>query len=418
MDAPLRTRFNQHFSEGLYARMSALMDERLATPRFEFRLAETPLFLPADLRARCAQVSDEILAIIRRPAIIEACQAAIPERYRAPRPDRLPHFVAIDLAIVRGAGGDLEPRLIELQGFSSLYGMQLVQGQIWSEVAASIPGMPGRFTPLFSGLDEAGYLDLLRRTVIADAATEEVILLDLDPESQKTAPDFHATARLLGVRSVCVTELRREGRRLLAPPPGGRGAPIPVRRILHRVVFDELERRQVSMCFDYRDDLDVVWVSHPNWYWVWSKYTLPLIEHPSAPRTFRLGSLERLPDDLSRYILKPIFSFAGRGVVVDLDRPTLEAIPPSERDGYLLQEKVEYAPALIAPDGSGVKAEVRMMYLRPEGDDRLRLAINLCRLSRGKMHGVDHNKGLKWVGSSVAIWPADGERGQSGSPAA
>jgi hypothetical protein len=416
VDAPLRSLFNAHWNEALYTRMSALMDERLQTRRFEFRLAETPLFLPDDLRERCVRVASEILALIRRPEIIDACQAAVPDRWRAPGADRLPHFLAIDLGIVRGAGGGLEPRLIELQGFSSLYGMQLVQGGIWGEVAASIPGMPERFTPMFSGLEREDYIDLLRQTVIADTDPLEVILLDLDPESQKTVPDFRATARLLGVRAVCVTELRREGRRLFAPAPGGGSA--PVRRILHRVVFDELERRNVPMCFDYRDDLDVVWVSHPNWYWVWSKYTLPFIEHPSAPRTWRLDLVDRLPEDLSRYILKPIFSYAGRGVVVDLDRASLDSIPPKERSSYLLQEKVEYAPALVAPDGAGVKAEIRLMYLRPEGGDNLVLAINLARLSRGKMHGVDHNKGLRWVGSSVAIWPAGRERALEASRAA
>jgi len=411
MDGRLRALFNAHYSDALYARMSALMDRRLETPRFEFRLAETPLFLPAALRDRCAAAANEILDRIAEPRVIAACQEAIPARYRAPRPDDLPHFLAIDLAIVRERDGSLAPRLIELQGFSSLYGMQMVQSGIWSEVCAGMPGMPPAFTALFSGLTPESYLALLRRTILADAAPEEVILLDLDPENQKTVPDFRATARLLGVRAVCVSDLKREGRRLLAPAPGRPGTMIPVRRILHRVVFDELDRRRVPMCFDYRDDLDVVWAAHPNWYWVWSKFTLPFIDHPAAPRAWRLSQLDRLPDDLDRFILKPIFSFAGRGVLVDVDRKALDAIPDSERPHYLLQEKVTYAPALVAPDGSGVKAEVRMMFLRPDGAPRMTLAVNLARLSRGKMHGVDHNKGLSWVGSSVGIWPDDGATG-------
>ena len=408
MDPRWRELFNRHFDESLYARMCALMDERLETPRFDFRLAETPVMLPPALRQACERVSLEILERIARPEVIAACDAAIPERYRAPRMDRLPHFHSIDLAIVRGDGGDLEPRLIELQGFSSLYGMQLVQSEIWGEVLASIPGMPDSWTALFSGLDHDGYLDLLRRTVVADADPQEVILLDLDPASQKTRPDFHATARLLGVRAVCVTELVRQGRRLLAPAPdgGGRTRLVPVRRILHRVVFDELERRRVAMPFDYRDDLDVVWAAHPNWYWVWSKATLPLIDHPAVPRTRVLSEVDPLPDDLSRHILKPLFSFAGQGVLVDVDEATVRSIPEEERSRWLLQEKVDYAPALLMPDGTGVKAEIRMMFLRPDDADAMVLAINLARLSRGKMHGVDHNKGLRWVGSSVAVWPS------------
>jgi hypothetical protein len=268
--------------------------------------------------------------------------------------------------------------------------------------------MPERWTGLFSGLTRESYVALLRRTVIADAAPEEVVLLDLDPASQKTRPDFHATARLLGVRAVCATELKREGRRLLAPLEEDGRPPrfIPVRRILHRVVFDELERRRTQLPFDYREDLDVVWAAHPTWYWLWSKATLPYLDHPAVPKTRILSQVDPLPDDLSRYILKPLFSFAGQGVQVDLDHAFVQAIPEAERGGWLLQEKVTYAPALTAPDGSGVKAEIRMMFLRPDGEDQMTLAINLVRLSRGKMHGVDHNKGLAWVGSSVAVWPA------------
>lgn len=413
MDPRYRTIFNRHYDEDLYRRMCALMDERLATPRFEFRLAETPLILPPDLRRRCEQVSNEIQEILRRPEVIAACTPAIPPRWNAPGMDRLPHFNSIDLAIVRGQDGTLEPKLIELQGFSSLYGMQLVQSEIWGQTLASIPGMPSRWTGLFSGLDRDAYVDLLRRTVIADADPTEVILLDLDPASQKTRPDFHATARLLGVRAVCVTALVRDGRRLYAPleEHGGRSKLVPVRRILHRVVFDELERRDVSMPFDYRDDLDVVWAAHPNWYWVWSKFTLPHLDHPAVPKTRLLAEVDPLPQDLSRFILKPLFSFAGSGVQVDLDRTFIEAIPRQERSSWLLQEKVDYAPALIAPDGIGVKAEVRMMFLRPDDGNTMVLAINLVRLSRGKMHGVDHNKGLDWVGSSVAVWPSDPEPG-------
>lgn len=408
MDPRYREIYNRSYTPDLYARMRALMDQRLSNPGFEFRLAETPVFLPPELRDRCARVAREILEIIKRPDIIEACKLAIPRKYDAPHTDRLPHFVAIDLAIVMGADGTLEPRLIELQGFSSLYGMQLVQSEVWGEVVAGIPGMPARWTAHFSGLDHDGYLTLLKRTVIADASPEEVILLDLDPVNQKTRPDFHATAQLIGVRAVCVSQLVREGRRLFAPAPDGSGRLVRVRRILHRVVFDELARRNIAMCFDYRDDLDVVWAAHPNWYWIWSKYTLPFIDHPALPKTRLLSDVSPLPDDLSGYICKPLFSFAGQGVHVDVDRATLEAIPEGRRAEWLLQEKVAYSPALVAPDGAGVKAEIRMMFLRPEDEDDLTLAINLVRLSRGKMHGVDHNKGLDWVGSSVALWPSNG----------
>ena len=402
MDPTLRSIFNASYSDAVYRRMCALMEERLEEPSFGFRLAETPLIVPASLRVRLETAAREILAILKRPEIIAAGRRAVPERFRVPGEDALPQFVAVDFAIVREADGSLGPRLIELQAFPSLYAMELIQGEIWSELLAAMPGMPERFTPLFSGLDREGYLDVLRRTIVADSDLDEVILLDLSPEQQKTRPDFHATRRLLGVRTVDAAALKIEGRRVFAPR---NGRMVPVRRMYNRIVFDELERRGHVLPFDWRDDLDVTWVSHPNWYWIWSKYSLPLIEHPAAPLTRYLSDVDPVPDDCSGYILKPLFSFAGTGVDPDVTPEAIAAIPREQRAQWILQERVAYAPALEAPDGTGVKAEIRMMFLKPDDAPDYTLAVNLTRLSRGKIHGVDHNKGLDWVGSSVAIWP-------------
>lgn len=402
MDRALVPVFNRAYTDDVYRRVSVLMEERCEEPSFGFRLAELPLILPDGLRARCERAANEILAQVLRPEIVREGEGAIPDRWRVPRTDALPHFMSIDLALARAADGGVEPRLIELQAFSSLYGMQVVQAEVWGEVLASMPGMPERWAPYFSGLDRGRYLDLLRRAVVGDADPDEVVLLDIDPGNQKTRPDFHVIRKLLGVRSVCLTEVKKDGRRLLAPKEGRL---VPVRRIFNRVVFDDLERRSLDLPFDFRDDLDLTWVAHPNWYWIWSKHTLPRLDHPAVPRATLLSELRSIPDDLSGFVLKPLFSYAGSGVRVDVDRAALDAIPAVERSSWLLQEKVEYAPDLTAPDGSGVKAEIRMMFLRPDDDRELTLAINLARLSRGKMHGVDHNRGLDWVGSSVGVWP-------------
>lgn len=380
------------------------MERRCREPAFGFRLAEIPLILPPDLRKRCEQAAKDILEEISRPSILAAGEMAIPEVFRVPHTDGLPHFLAIDLAIVRGADGALEPRLVELQAFSSLYGMELIQGEIWGEVLASMPGMPSRWTHCFNRLDRDGYVDLLRRTVVADEDPEQVVLVELEPESQKTRADFHVIEDVLGVRTVCATRLRKEGRAVLAPH-GDRW--IPVRRLFNRIVFDELERAGSELPWSWHDELDLTWVAHPNWYWIWSKHTLPRIRGRWAPKTRYLSEVDRLPDELERFVLKPLFSYAGSGVVVDLTPEAIEAIPPTERGNWILQEKVDYAAALTAPDGAGVKGEIRMMFLRAEGSNELTLAINLARLSRGKMHGVDHNRGLDWVGSSVAVWPDD-----------
>ena len=404
MDVALRAVFNANYQDALYRRVCALMEERLEEPSFGFRLAETPLLVPSDLRAKLEAGAKEILDILVRPEMIAAGRLAVPERFSAPGADALPQCVAIDFAIVREADGSLGPRLIELQGFPSLYAMQLLQAEIWGEVLASIPGMPPRFTPLFSGNDRAAYVELLRRTVVADADVDEVVLLDLQPEEQKTRPDFHATRRLLGVRSVDALTLRREGRRLFAPKDGRM---IPVARLFNRIVFDELEKRRVELPFAWRDELDVTWVCHPDWYWIWSKDALPRINHPCAPKTWYLSEVDPIPADCSDYILKPLFSFAGTGVNPDLTPEAIALIPNEERTQWILQERVEYAPALVAADGTAVKAEIRLMFLKPDDADRYTLAINMVRLSRGKIHGVDHNKGLTWVGSSVGVWPEE-----------
>jgi len=146
-------------------------------------------------------------------------------------------------------------------------------------------------------------------------------------------------------------------------------------------------------------------VPHPNWYWTWSKYSLPLLSHPDVPKATYLSDLAEIPSDLTaRYVLKPLFSFAGGGVNVEPTRADLLAIPlPSGTAVPAGEDRVR--PSLAAADGGGVKVEIRMMFYRPEGRAASSRA-ELCRLSRGKMLGVDFNKDFTWVGSSVALRPA------------
>ena len=411
MDPAFRPLFNACQTEDLYRRMAGEMEHRLGSA-FDFRLAETPVFLPPGLRSRCVRVAEEIVRILRDPALIKSCARAIPPQYLVPRMDRLPNFVAVDLAVTRDSEGALAPRVIELQGFASLYAMQVVYADVWRDLLRELPGLDLDWTCFFSGLSREAYLDLLRNAIVGPHDPENVVLLDLHPERQKTRPDFNATQRFFGVRTAGTHELIRRGRRLFVPRDGSL---VAVARIYHRVVFDELQQLGFQLPFDYREDLEVEWVAHPNWYWIWSKYTLPLIEHPALPWTRVLADVLAdggdLPGEPSRYILKPLFSYAGRGVRIDLARTDLEAIPEEERSRWLVQEKVNYAPALLMPDGSGVKVEIRMMFIRPHGTEELTLAINLARLSRGKMHGVDYNRDLNWVGSSIALWPEDAPAG-------
>jgi hypothetical protein len=317
--------------------------------------------------------------------------------------DALPSSAQVDFAIVRDEHGELDGRIVELQGFPSLYAFTLLQARAWSDTLQKSAGFGVSFSPTFGGLDDAAAIARMREAICGGEDPSSVALLDLEPLGQKTLCDFVATHKLLGIESVCVTELVRDGRRLFRKKDGKLA---PVRRIYNRVVFDELEKKGVTLPFAYTDDLDVTWFPHPNWYWVWSKYSLPQIAHPAIPRARLLSDVDELPQDLSRYVLKPLFSFAGSGVVIDVTPKDLTNIPPSERGGWLLQEKIDYARDLVTADGSRVAVEVRVMCLRAPSETALRPLLNLVRLSRGKMHGVDHNKDMKWTGSSVGISPA------------
>jgi hypothetical protein len=303
--------------------------------------------------------------------------------------DALPSCAQVDFAICRGQDGELEGKVVELQAFPSLYALMVVQSEAVADEMRESLGIDRRWSIYFGGLERDAFVARLRRAILAGEDPEHVVLLDLDPPSQKTYPDFVATKQLTGVDAVCPTTL------------------VPVRRIYNRVVFDELEQKKIELPFRYTDDLDVTWCSHPNWYWTWSKYTLPFVDHPAVPRARYVADLDAIPDDLPRYVLKPLFSFAGSGVKVDFGREDLEKIPEADRAKWLVQEKIAYEPALLMPDGNGVKAEVRMMFLRAPDEPKPTLVLNLVRMSRGKMLGVDQNKDLTWVGGSVGMWPVD-----------
>jgi len=394
MDARFRTLFNAGFSDSLYEQYKADLSRRLST-NFEFRLAETPVFLPDDFKTRVVDAANAIIEQLSNPDLIERMKAAIPERWDTPGMDRLPNLAQVDFAIVR-ENGELVPKLIELQGFPSLTALQVVQRDAWKDAIAQIDGLDVAWSCWFSGYDREAFLDLARRTIAGMHDPAEVILMDLDPPRQKTYPDFAATKLLFGVDAVDPTTLTKRGKQLF------RGN-TPVRRIYNRVVFDELISKGIQLPFDYREELDVEWAPHPNWYWVWSKYSLPFLRHESVPKATFVSELDRVPNDLSRYVLKPLFSFAGGGVNVEPARADIDAIPEADRHAWCLQEKIEYEPALQSVDGGGVKIEIRMMFLRPDDEPKPILAQNLIRLSRGKMLGVDFNKQFTWVGSSVGL---------------
>jgi hypothetical protein len=398
MDPKPRAAFNRAWSPELHQRYVDRLEQTLG--EVPFRLAETPFFVSPALRESLGRSALEIVAQLSPPGVIAELKKAIPDRYRAPGMDALPSCVQVDFAICPAPGGGLEGKLVELQAFPSGYAMMHAFARAWSEVLESVSGLEGGWSCCM--LPEGEAIRLLGETILGGEAPESVALVDFEPTQQKTRPDFVATRQLFGVEAVCATDLIKDGRRLFRRGPDGRL--IQVRRIYNRMVFDELERKGLRLPFAWSDELDLTWCSHPNWYWTWSKVALPHLRHPAVPRARLLSEVDRPPEDLDRYVLKPLFSFAGAGVVIDVTPEDLDRIPAEQRPGWLLQEKISYAPAIHAPGGIDVKAEVRVMMVRPPDAPALQPLMHLVRLSRGKMLGVDQNKGLDWVGASVGLW--------------
>ncbi|PYQ61655.1 MAG: hypothetical protein DMF58_04140 [Acidobacteria bacterium] len=396
MDPHFRKLFNEQFRAEVYESYQRDLSKRLNC-QFEFRLAETPIFLPDDFKEKIVRAAREIVVQLSDAARIAEMKRAIPSRWDTPGMDALPNLTQVDFAVVEENGAYV-PKLIELQGFPSLTAMQVIQRDAWTDALSRVRGLEGKWSCWFSGLDRDSFLDLARRTIVGNHDPSEVILMDIDPRQQKTYPDFAATKLLFGVDAADPRELTLKGKTLFRRS-------VQLKRIYNRVVFDELIRKNIAIPFDYRRELDVEWVPHPNWYWVWSKYSLPFLDHAAVPKATFVSDLDRVPDRLERYVLKPLFSFAGGGVNVEPTEKDIDAIPDAERHQWCLQEKIEYAPALKAADGGGVKIEIRMMFLRPDDEREPILAQNLVRLSRGKMLGVDFNKEFTWVGSSLALSP-------------
>jgi hypothetical protein len=394
MEPSARKTFNQNFTEEKYGNFMAGLNESLAEP-IAFRVAETPIFLTDDFKNRLLTAGNDIINVILQPDFKKLTERAIPEKWQLANENDHPHFIALDFGVCSDEEGNLVPKLIELQGFPSLYGFQV---KIFEQFVESF-GIKGDWTVFFNGLDKAGYLNLLKKTIIGDYQPEEVVLMDVNAHHQKTNVDFYVTQKYIGTPIVALEELVQEGRKLYYNAGDKK---IQIKRIYNRLIFDEIDGDPdiFKKVVDIRQPLDVEWITHPNWFYRISKFTMPFLEGEYVPKTQFLSEVHEMPTDLENYVLKPLFSFAGQGVIIDVTKDDIDAIKDPEN--WILQQKVNYEPAVHSPEG-GVKAEIRLLYLWPDGDAKPTLAINLARLSRGKMIGVRYNKDLTWVGGTIAF---------------
>jgi hypothetical protein len=393
MISPLRNSFNSQFKPEKYPELLALLAERCGVP-IGFRVSETPCFLPTDLLTRMAKDGKELIQqLVESPEYRARSNESIPPEFLVPNESPHPMFVQVDFGLVRDGSGKLQPKLVELQAFPSLYAYQPVLARTFLDVY----GLDKGLQYLLSGLDPASYLGLLRQAIVGRQDPENVILMEIDPEHQKTLPDFLLTEKLLGIRTVDIRLIRKESNRLYWEADGKR---IPIHRIYNRAIVDELERKGAKLGFDFRDDLNVEWAGHPNWYFRISKYSIPYLKHDSVPKTWFLDQLEEIPQDLDNYALKPLYSFAGLGVVIAPKKEDIAAVPPERRSQYILQERLHFEPVIATPFG-GTKVEVRVMYIWV---DELMPVLTILRMGRGLMMGVDHNRNMEWVGSSAGLF--------------
>jgi hypothetical protein len=365
----------------------------------EFRLSETPCFFPKPLLDRMAEDGKQLIKqLVENPEYLARSNASIPDQFRVPNEPPHPMFVQVDFGLARAADGSLHPKLVELQAFPSLYAYQIALAQHYLDVYGLRKFEGGEGLNYFlGGLDDRTYRELLRSAIVGIQDPENVILMEVRPQEQKTLPDFLLTERMLGVRTVDIEAIKKQGDKLYYMRKGGR---VQVKRIYNRAIVDELQRKLVAPAFDWRDDLDVEWAGHPNWYFRISKFSIPYLKHESVPKTWFLDQRDTVPDDLQNYVLKPLYSFAGLGVVIAPKKADIDAIPEGKRGDYILQERVDFAPVIETPFGP-TKAEIRMMYVWLKD---LKEVLTIIRMGRGLMMGVDHNKSMEWVGASAGLW--------------
>jgi hypothetical protein len=397
----LRQQFNSSFTPTKYQTFLQRIDDACGT-HVSFRLSETPCFFSHSLLQRMVEDGKVLIRqLVESPEYLARSNSSIPGEFRVPNEPAYPLFVQVDFGLVRDAAGNLQPKLVELQAFPSLYAYQVTLAQSYIDVFGLNHFEGGEKLQFFlSGLNAKSYRELLRAAVVGQHDPENVILMEIRPETQKTLPDFLLTEKMLGVRTVDIEAIKKHDSQLYYERRGGR---VPIRRIYNRAIVDELQRKQVKLGFDWRDDLDVEWAGHPNWYFRISKFSIPYLRHESVPKTWFLDKLDQVPGDLQNYALKPLYSFAGLGVVIAPKKEDIEAIPAEKRGDYILQERLHFEPVIQTPFG-GTKAEVRVMYIWQE---QLRAVLTIIRMGRGLMMGVDHNKDMEWVGASAGLWVSE-----------
>jgi hypothetical protein len=417
MIASIRQKFNAAFTEEAYQRYLAFLN----TPfpgALDFSVAETPIFINKDFTEKLLSTGDYVNQVIQSESFKSITEPSLKNVPLFPKESALPQCIVMDFAIAMNEHNELVPALIELQGFPSLFAYEILQDECLRKTYT----IPEGYSPYLNGYTKEKYMlhleTILNGTILFDTkenldtdkknvsdstkdTLKHTVLLEILPHQQKTRIDFYCTEKYFNIPIVCITEIFVEENHLFYERAGKK---IKIDRIYNRIVLDEL-KNQTKEIQDKGallwSNLDIEWVSHPHHFFRISKFLLPFLKHTYIPKAQFLDQLTTMPTALDKYILKPLFSFAGQGVIIDISADDISNI--KDPSAWILQEKVEYANCIETPTGPA-KAELRLYYFWDESNQQYIATMNLARLSKGKMIGVDYNKNKQWVGGSLAYF--------------
>jgi hypothetical protein len=417
MIASIRQKFNAAFTEEAYQNYLAFLN----TPfpgALDFSVAETPIFIDKNFTEKVLATGDYVNQVIQSESFKSITEPSLKNVPLFPKESALPQCIVMDFAIAMNEHNELVPALIELQGFPSLFAYEILQDECLRKTYT----IPEGYSPYLNGYTKEKYMlhleTILNGTILFDTkenldtdkknvsdstkdTLKHTVLLEILPHQQKTRIDFYCTEKYFNIPIVCITEIFVEENHLFYERAGKK---IKIDRIYNRIVLDEL-KNQTKEIQDKGallwSNLDIEWVSHPHHFFRISKFLLPFLKHTYIPKAQFLDQLTTMPTALDKYILKPLFSFAGQGVIIDISADDIENI--KDPSGWILQEKVNYANCIETPTGPA-KAELRLYYFWDEGKQEYIATMNLARLSKGKMIGVNYNKTATWVGGSLAYF--------------
>ncbi|TAH12262.1 MAG: hypothetical protein EAZ14_06120, partial [Runella slithyformis] len=188
MISDLRATYNAAFSEDQY--QDFIQSIHADWPnQLDFRVAETPVFVPKVLGSQLVEACESFIDVMVSPFFKEKTRNAIPPAQYVPNENAHSSFLAIDFAICKDENGELNPQLIELQGFPSIFGFQ----SYISEQFRKFFPIPENVSNYFGVANQTEYIEVLKKVIVGNENPENVILLEIYPEQQKTRVDFAVT---------------------------------------------------------------------------------------------------------------------------------------------------------------------------------------------------------------------------------